>query len=84
MYNWKANFLSFQMIPIFSNISYFMCTKFSFFEPTIKIVAGDFKTPKKLKNFRGKFLYYCLKFCQMMPQKSSFHYVFMIKGLVSW
>ena len=36
------------------------------------IYFGGVETPKNLKILIGKFFYYCLKFCQMMPQKSSF------------
>ena len=37
-----------------------------------------------MKILIGKFFYYCLKFCQMMTQKSSFQTVLMLKGLLSW
>ena len=39
---------------------------------------------KNLEIYKSKIYYYRLKFCQMMPQKSSFQTVLMMKGLVMW
>ena len=39
---------------------------------------------KNLEIQKRKIYHYCLKLCQMMPQKSSYQTVLMIKGLVLW
>ena len=72
------------MRPVFSNILYFLRTKFTFIHLPFKFVWGGFETPKNLEIQISKIYYYRLKFCQMMPQKSSFQTVLMIKGLVMW
>ena len=40
--------------------------------------------PLKNLEIQKRKIYYRLKFCQMMPQKSSFQTVLMMKGLVLW
>ena len=72
------------MRRIFSNISYILRTKFTFIYLPIKFVWGGFETPTKFEILKRKINHYRLKFCQMMPQKSSFQTVSMIKGLVMW
>ena len=69
---------------VFSNISYFLCTKFTFVYLSLKFVWGVLRPLKNLEIQKSKIYYYHLKFCQMMPQKSSFQTVLMIKGLVLW
>ena len=71
------------MRPVFSNISYFLGTKFTFIYLPFKFVWGGGLRPlKNLEIQKSKIYYYRLKFCQMMPQKCSFQTVLMIKGLV--
>ena len=72
------------MRSVFSNISYFLRTKFTFIYLSFKFVWRGFETPKNLEIQKRKIYYYRLKFCEMMPQKSSFQTVSMIKGLVMW
>ena len=72
------------MRPVFSNISYFLRTKFTFIYLPFKFVWGVLRPLKNLEIQKRKIYYYCLKFCQMMPQKSSFQTVLMMKGLVMW
>ena len=72
------------MRPVFSNISYFLRTKFTFIYLSLKFVWGGLETPKNLEIQKRKIYCYRLKFCQMMPQKSSFQTVLMIKDLVMW
>ena len=69
---------------VFSNISYFLRTKFAFIYLPFKIVWGVLRPLKYMEIQKSKIYYYRLKFYQMMPQKSSFHTVLMIKGLVMW
>ena len=69
---------------IFSNISYFLCTKFTFIYLPYKFVWGVLRPLKNLEIQKRKIYYYRLKFCLMMPQRSSFETVLMIKGLVMW
>ena len=69
---------------VFSNISYFLLTVFTFFLPTIQIFWEVLRLLRNLKILVDKFFYYCLKFCQMMPQKSSFQTVLTIKALILW
>ena len=57
------------MKPVFSNLSYFLKTKSIFFYLPYKFVWGILRSLRSLKILIGKFLYYYLKFCQMMPQK---------------
>ena len=45
---------------------------------------GVLRPLKNLEIQKRKIYYYRLKFCEMMPQKSSFQTVLMIKGLVLW
>ena len=68
---------------IFSNISYFLKTK-SFFYLPYKIFWECFETLKNLEILINKCFYYCLKFCEMMPQKSSFQTLSMKKALDLW
>ena len=72
------------MRQVFSNISYFLRTKFTFIYLPFKFGLGGFETPKNLEIQKSKIYHCCLKFCQMMPQKSSFQTVLMMKGLVMW
>ena len=72
------------MRPVFNNISYFLRTKFTFIYLSLKFVWGVLRPLKNLEIQKRKIYYYCLKFCEMMPQKSSFQTVLMIKGLVLW
>ena len=72
------------MRPIFSNISYFLRTKFTFIYLSFKFVWGVLRPLKHLEIQKSKIYYYRLKFCEMMPQKSSFQTALMIKGLVMW
>ena len=56
-----------------------------FFLLIIKNFFGRVLKPlKNLKISIGKFRNYCLKFCQIMPQKNSFQTALMIKALASW
>ena len=72
------------MRPVFSNISYFLRTKFTFIYLPLKFVWGVLRPLKKLEILISKIYHYRLKFCEMMPQKSSFQIVSIIKGLVMW
>ena len=69
---------------VFSNISYTLRTKFTFIYLSLKFVWGVLRPLKNLEIQKSKIYYYRLKFCQMMPQKSSFQTVLMMKGLVLW
>ena len=69
---------------VFSNISYLLKTKSTFFYLPFKFFLGSFESPKNLKIAIGKFYQYCLKFSQMMPHKSSFQTALIIKALVWW
>ena len=68
------------MRPVFSNILYFLKAKSTFFYLP-PIFLESFETPKYLKIVISKFYQYCLKFNQMMRQKSSFQTALMIKAL---
>ena len=70
-------------MPVFSNISYCLRTKFTFIYLSFKFVWGGLRPLKHLEIQKRK-IYYLLKFCQMMPQKSNFQTVLMIKGLAMW
>ena len=72
------------MKPVFSNISYFLRTKSTFFTYPTNLFGEVLRPLKNLKILIAKFYHYCLKFCEMMPRKSSFQTVSMIKGLVLW
>ena len=48
------------------------------------LFGGVLRPLKNLEIQKCKIYHYCLKFCQMMPQKSSFQTVLMMKGLVMW
>ena len=72
------------MQPVFSNISYFLRTNFTFIYLSFKFVWGVLRPLKYLEIQKNKSYYYRLKFCQMMSQKSSFQTALMIKGLVLW
>ena len=72
------------MRPVLSNILYFLRTKFTFIYLALKFVWGVLRPLKNLEIQNSKIYYYRLKFCQIMPQKSSFQTVLMIKGLVLW
>ena len=48
------------------------------------LFRGLLRPLKNLEIQKRKIYYYRLKFCQMMPQKSSFQTVLMMKGLVMW
>ena len=67
---------------VFSNISYILRTKFTFIYLSFKFVWGVLRPLRNLEIYKSKIYYYRLKFCEMMPQKSSFQTVSMIKGLV--
>ena len=69
---------------VFSNISYFLRTKFTFIYLSLKFVWGVLRPLKNLEIQKRKIYHYRLKFCQMMPQKSSFQTVLVMKGLVMW
>ena len=56
MYCWKANFLSFQMRPVFSNISYSLRTKFTFIYLSFKIVWGVLRALRNLEIQKSKLL----------------------------
>ena len=51
---------------------------------SFKFVWGGLRPLKNLEIQKRKIYYYRLKFCKMMPQKSSFQTVLMMKGLVLW
>ena len=72
------------MIPVFSNILYTLRTKFTLIYLSLKFVWGVLRPLKSLEIQKRKIYHYRLKFCQMMPQKSSFQTVLMMKGLVLW
>ena len=63
------------MRPVFSNISYLLRNKFTFIYLPFKFVWGILRPLKTLKIQKSKIYYYRLKFCEMMPQKSSFQTV---------
>ena len=72
------------MRPVFSNIWYFLRTKFTLTTYHSNLFGGVLRPLKNLEIQKRKIYYYRLKFCQMMPQKSSFQTVLMMKGLVLW
>ena len=67
------------MKPVFSNISYFLHIKSTYHS---NLFGGGLRPLNNLEIQKSKIYHYRLKFCQMMPQKSSFQTVLMIKGLV--
>ena len=72
------------MRPVFSNTLYFLRTKFTFIYLSFKFVWEVLRPLKNLEISKRKIYHYRLKFCQMMPQKSSFQTVSIMKGLVMW
>ena len=71
------------MRPIFSNISYFLRTVFTFFTYHTNFLGG-FETPKKIENFSRNISLLLLEILSMMPGKNSFQTELMVKVLVSW
>ena len=69
------------MRPVFSNISYFYALNL-LLSTYHSNLFGGLRPLKNLEIQKSKIYYYRLKFCQMMPQKSSFQTVLMMKGLV--
>ena len=67
---------------VFSNLLYFLRTKSTFFYLQYELDLGVLRPVKNLKVSISKFYHYCLIFCQMMPLKSSFQTVLMIKALL--
>ena len=49
------------MIPVFSNISYFLCTKSPLFYLPYKFFGGCFEIPKEFQNFNEKIALLLLK-----------------------
>ena len=73
------------MRPVFSNISYIYALNLLLSTYHLNLFGGVLRPIKNMEIQNSKIYYYrCLKFCQMMLQKSSFQTVSMIKGLVMW
>ena len=72
------------MRPVFSNISYFYALNLLLSTYHSNLFGGVLRPLKNLEIQLSKIYHYRLKFCQMMPQKSSFQTVLMMKGLVMW
>ena len=68
------------MRPVFSNISFFYALNLLLSTYHSNLFGGVLRPLKIWKFKNSKIYYYRLKFCEMMPQKSSFQTVLMIKG----